>query len=143
MSSRTLINGLTIQEAVTAGGLPRVVQASDGTQDVMYLAEGAYIAQSMGAAEWVSLHGALPSEPTQAEIDAALAARAAAAQRATTDAAQLRQQVLADLQSGVGVPFAALNTTQLRAVVEALAWKAGMLNRDTTVRPPSDYLDRK
>ena len=143
MSSRTLINGLAIQEAVTADGLPRVVWASDGTQDVMYLTEGAYIAQSMGAAEWVGLHGALPADPTQVEIDAALAAKAAAAQQAQNDAAQLRQQILQRAQSAVGKQVDALTAGERNALIVALLWRAGGLKPDLTVRPLADWIDRR
>lgn len=140
MPDRVLINGLAIQEAVTRDGLPRVVAANDGTQDVMYLASGARIAQSMGADQWLAQHGALPVDPTPEEIAAAIQARDQAAAAAASDAAQLRQQVLATLQSAVGVRFTDLNNVQLRAIVEGLAWKAGALSPDTTIRPLAEWL---
>lgn len=129
-------------DLVSRDGFPRVVRGHDemgvATQHVQYESGGAVT--SMLAAEWLAQRGPLPTDPTQAQIDAALAAQATADQQAQADAATLRQQVLVTLQSAVGVRFIDLTNAQLKAVVEALAWKAGALNPDTAVRPPIDWL---
>jgi len=126
--------------------LPRVARyrteyddgTSGETQHVLYW--GGVFVQSMIFDAWLAQRGPLPIDPTPAESDAAVAAIAQAAQQAQADAAQLRQQVLATLQTAVGVRFIDLNNAQLRAIVEALAWQAGALKPDTTVRPPSDWI---
>lgn len=129
-------------DLVSRDGFPRVVhghnEVGEVAPHVQYESGGAIT--SMLAADWIAQHGALPVDPTQAQIDAAIAARAAAQAQAQADAAALRQQVLTTLQSAVGVRFVDLNNAQLKAVVEALAWKAGALNPDTTVRPLADWL---
>lgn len=135
-----LINGLTLFDAVAHDHLPRVAAADDGSRHVLYMENGSSSPRSMLAADWLAQRGPLPADPTQAQIDAALAAIAQAEQQAQADAAQLRQQVLATLQSAVGVRFIDLNNAQLKAIVEVLAWQAGALNKDTTVRPPADWI---
>lgn len=129
-------------DLVSRDGFPRVVRGHDemgaAAPHVQYESNG--VVTSMLATDWMTQHGALPTDPTQAQIDAAVAARAAAQAQAQADAAALRQRVMSTLQTAVGVPFDNLSTPQLKAVVEALAWKAGALNNDTTVRPPADWL---
>ncbi len=130
-----------VHQAVEHDGLPRVADYDDGSRQVLYV-NGGTVVQSMPATAWIAQRGPLPSEPTQVEIDAALTAQAIAEQQARTDAAQLRQQILTTLQGALGVPFVNLSTIQLKAVVAALAWRAGALNKDTTLRPPADWIDR-
>lgn len=131
-----------IAQAVERDGLPR--QAMDlngsGTTHVLYRENG--LAHSMLADVWLAQRGALPADPTPAEIAAALAAQQQQDQQARTDAAQLRQQVLTLANSAAGVRVDALTAPQVRALVSLLLWQAGALNKDGTVRPLADWIDR-
>jgi hypothetical protein len=128
-------------ELTRADGLPRVVRYRDETGaeslHVAYLPAGSDVLQTMLATNWPP---PLPTDPTPAESAVAILARQQAQTQAAADAAQLRQQVLATLQSAVGVRFTDLTNAQLRAIVEALAWQAGALKPDTTVRSPADWI---
>src|SRR6185503_7259883 len=113
--------------AVERDHLPRVARyqteyddgTSGETQHVLYWG-GAFV-QSMITADWLAQRGPLPVDPTPAESNAAVQALAQAAQQAQTDAAQLRQQVLALAQSTVGMRVdAAFTTAQLRSLLAIL-----------------------
>lgn len=112
--------------------------SSGETLHVLYW--GGAVVQSMESAEWVAQRGALPGEPTQAEIDAALAAQAQATAQAQSDAAQLRQRVLGLANSAVGIQVDNLTAAQVRALVVLLLWKNGAIDRTGAVRPPADWL---
>ena len=138
------------QEAVARDGLPRVARYlttyADGsqgeTQHVLYRPNG--LVQSMPAADWLAQRGPLPTDPTQAQIDAAIAAQQQATQQAQSDAAQLRQQVVTLAQSTVGLRIdATFTAAQLKALLALLLWQAGALNSDGTVRPLTDWIDRR
>jgi hypothetical protein len=137
-----LINGLELSNAVTRDRLPRVADADDGSRHVLYMENGSPLPQSMLAADWLAQRGPLPTEPTQAESDAAVLAIAQAAAQAATDAAQLRQQILTLAQSAVGVRVDNLTAGQVRALVAILLRKADALNNDLTIRPLADWANR-
>ena len=130
MPDRLLMRGLEIQEAVGRDGLPRVAQANDGTQDVMYLADGAHIAQSMSAAEWLAQRGPLPADPTQAEIDAALAQR---------DAERQKRQAMSNSLRGAanahrGKTAALLTLPEMRDIMALWMDEKGLLDADGKIR---------
>ena len=130
----------SIYQAVMLDGLPRIADYDDGEQRVLYL-NGSPLPASMLAADWLVQRGPLPVAPTQQEIDAAIAAREAARQQATADAAALRQQVLTIAQSTVGVPINQVSTVaQLRALMAILLWQAGALDRAGAVRPLAEWV---
>lgn len=132
--------------AVERDGLSRVAryrtEYDDGTQGetqhVLYR-DGALV-RSMLAADWLAQRGPLPTDPTQTEIDAALAAQEAARVQAAADTAALRQRVLGLAGSAVGIQIDALTAGQVRALVALLLWKAGALDRNGAVRPLADWL---
>lgn len=124
----------TTYEAVARDGLPRQVTADDGTTHVLYLEAEAV--RSMLAAVWPP---PLPSEPTQAEIDAAIAARAAAEQQARADAMALRTRVRTLAQSAVGVQVDQLTAAQVRALIVVLLHKQGAIDRAGAIRPLNDW----
>ncbi len=124
-----------IADLVALDGLARVATDNEGTQHVLYFDTS--VVRSMLASAWPP---PLPTPPTPQEIAAAIAARQAAAQQAQADAVALRAQIVTTLQGAAGVTFANLTLVQLKAVVAAMAWKAGALNRDTTLKPPGDWL---
>lgn len=126
-----------IHFAVERDGLPRVAQYDDGVDRVLYL-EGE-IVHTMEARDWPP---PLPTDPTPAEIAAAIAARAAERAARSTEAAQLRQQVIARAQAVVGVRATDLTAAQLRDLFVAILWDAGALNPDLTVRALRDWMDR-
>jgi hypothetical protein len=136
----------TIADAVERDGLPRqaIDQLGSGTIHVLYLENGSPLAHSMLAADWLAQRGALPADPTQAEVDAAIAARAAAAVQAQADATALRQQVLGIAQGTVGMRIdATFTAAQLKALLAILLWKAGALDRTGAIRPLADWIDRR
>lgn len=130
----------SIADAVQRDHLPRQATADDHAIHVLYWE--APNVRSMDAADWLAQHGALPVDPTQAESDAAVAALVQSAQQAQTDAATLRQQVIAIAQSTVGLPInTAFTNAQLRALLIVLLHKAGAINpADMTIRPLADWL---
>ena len=128
----------TIHEAVGRDGLPRVADYDDGSRHVLYLDDG--VVRSLTEAEWLAQRGALPSEPTQAEIDAALLAREQERAQALADAQALRQRVRTLAQSAVGVQFDQLTSAQLRALFAILLHKEGALDKTGAVRPLSEWV---
>lgn len=137
------------QAAVLRDGLPRVARYlttyTDGsqaeTQHVLYR-EGDVL-RSMEAAAWLATRGPLPTDPTQQEIDAAIAAQDAARVQALADAAQLRQQIITLAQSAVGVRVDALTAAQVRALFAIVLWQEGALDKNGVVRPLADWIDRR
>lgn len=123
-----------VAQAVQADGLARVATADDDTQHVLYL-DGDTL-RSIAAADWPP---PLPTDPTQAESDAAIAAREAAKQQAESDAAALRQKIVTLAQSAVGLSVDTLTAAQTRALVAVLLWQAGALTRNGTVRPLAEW----
>lgn len=116
--------------AVGRDGLSRVVTADDGTRHVLYLEKGTV--RSMLAGDWPP---PLPTEPTEADIAAAIAAREAAERQAEADAAALRQKVVTVAQSAVGQTIDNLTAGQVRALMAVLLWKAGALDKTGAVQP--------
>lgn len=125
----------SIADAVARDGLPRVAVADDTSQHVLYL-EGSSV-RSMLASEWPP---PLPTDPTQAEIDAAIASRQAAEQQAKTDAIALRQKILTVAQSAVGQSIDVLTAAQVRALVACLLYRAGALDKAGIVQPLGEWL---
>lgn len=125
----------SIADAVALDGLPRVATADDTSQHVLYL-DGETV-RSKTAAEWGT---PLPSDPTPEQISAAVAAREAARQQASADAATLRQQVLTIAQSAVGIRADLLTAAQLRALFVVMLWKEGALDNALIVRPLTQWV---
>jgi hypothetical protein len=123
-----------IADAVKRDGLPRQAIADDDSVHVLYL-DGARL-RSVLAADWPP---PLPTEPTDAQIAAAVAAREAADLQAKTDAAALRTRVRTTAQSAVGVVITDLTAVQVRALLAVLLWKAGALDKDGKVRPLGEW----
>jgi hypothetical protein len=132
-----------VADLVRSDGLPRLVDAvewDDTTPTgatvptVVYL-DG--VVRSMAAADWP---GPLPTEPTPAEIAAALAARQAAAQQAQSDALALRQRIVTLAQSAVGVSIDALTAAQRNALIACMLYKAGGIDKDGVVKPLNTWL---
>jgi hypothetical protein len=121
-----IINGLAIQEAVTRDGLPRLAVDGDGKQYVMYRAPGAHIAQSMPVEEWA---GPLPTDPTEAEIAAALAVRDA--ERATR--ADLAQRLQTAARAHAGKRADQLTLPELRDLFALWLLAQGMLDGEGKV----------
>lgn len=124
-----------IADAVKRDGLPRQAMADDGSAHVLFL-DGSSV-RSMLAADWPP---PLPSDPTQAEIDSAVAARQAADQQAITDAAALRQKILTVANSAVGQSIDTITAGQVRALVACLLYRAGALDKSGIVQPLSKWL---
>jgi hypothetical protein len=124
----TLLNYATHQ-AVARDGLPRVADYDDGSQQVLFL-DGDTV-RSMPAADWPP---PLPTDPTPAEIAAAIAARQVAQQQAESDALALRQRVRTIAQSAVGVQVDQLTAIQVRALIAVLLHKAGALDKSGAIR---------
>ena len=121
----------------------RTVYDDDSSGETLHvLYWGGVIVQSMLDREWLILRGPLPTDPTQAESDAAILALQQATAAAATDTAALRQQVLVLVQSTVGLPInATFTNAQLKALLVALLHKAGAINpADMTIRPLADWL---
>lgn len=137
------------EAAVREDGLPRVAryrtEYDDSTKGetlhVLFLNE-VNIVQSMTVDEWAAQGKAVPSSPTRVESAAAIRARNQAVQQAQSDHTALRQRMLFNLKPLEGVPFGDLSPSQLKDVVEALMWRLGALNKDTTIKPAVDWLDR-
>ncbi len=126
----------SIYQAVERDGLPRVAHYDDGIDRVLYL-NGSPFPASMLASDWPP---PLPTAPTQPQIDAAIAARAAAAQAAATAAAALRQTIITQAQSAVGLSINALNAGQRNALMACLFWQAGAIADDLTVKPLAQWV---
>lgn len=124
----------TIADAVKRDGLPRQATADDGSQHVLFL-EGSSV-RSMLAADWPP---PLPTDPTPAEIAAAIAAREAAAQQDAADALALRQRIITIAQSAVGQSIDTLATNQIVALVKCLLYRAGAIDKAGIVRPLADW----
>jgi hypothetical protein len=126
-----------IADAVAADGLPRVATDlnGSGTEHVLYLERG--IVHSMLTNDW---QGPLPTDPTQQQIAAALAAREAARVAALAAETTKRVQVLAIAQSAVGVQVEQLTLEQLRALYAITLWQAGALDAGLVVRPLGEWV---
>ncbi len=116
-------------------GLPRVATADDGSAHVLFLEAG--FVRSVLASDWPP---PLPSEPTEAEIATAIAAREAAAQQETADNVALRQLVISTAQSTVGLSIDVLGNLQVRALLACLLHKANALDKDLKIRPLGKWL---
>ena len=125
----------TIAEAVARDGLPRVVTADDASVHVLYLERNQV--RSILATDWPP---PLPTDPTPAQIAAAIAARAAQVQQDATDAAQLRAQVVTIAQSAVGVVVTNLDGAQVRALLIVLLRKNDALDKALRVRPLNEWV---
>jgi hypothetical protein len=132
-----------VADLVRGDGLPRLVDAVewDNTAPtgatvptVVYL-DGSV--RSVAASAWPP---PLPTDPTPAEIAAALAARQAAAQQAQSDALALRQRIVTLAQSAVGVSIDALTAAQRNALIACMLYKAGGIDKDGIVRPLAQWL---
>lgn len=121
-------------DLVTRDGLPRVVTADDGSQHVVYL--DGDVVRSVLASDWA---GPLPTPPTQAEIDAAIAAREAQKRQEKEDAAALRQRVRNVAGSAVGQSFDTLTAAQVRSLLAVLLHRAGALDKSGVVRPLDEW----
>lgn len=127
-----LRDGQRLYDAVMADGLPRIADADDGSQHVLYL--DGEIVRSVEAKDW---SGPLPADPTPAESAAAIQAR-----EATRVAARERRRArIRQAQSAVGVKVGDLNPAQLRALTEILLLRAGALDADLAVRPLAQWVD--
>jgi hypothetical protein len=122
-------------DLVASDSLSRVATADDNSRHVLYL-DGDMV-RSMLAVDWPP---PLPTEPTKAEIDAAIAARAAARLQAGKDAAALRQKVLTTAQSAVGISVDALTAGQVRALVALLLYQQGALDKSGVVQPLAGWV---
>lgn len=125
----------TIADLVQRDGLPRQATADDGSLHVLYL-DGAAVRSTL-AADW---QGPLPTDPTQAEINAAIQARASARQQQQQDATALRQRILTTAQSAVGVSIDNLTAGQVRALVATLLYRAGAIDKNGVVQPLGEWL---
>lgn len=127
-----------VEAAVRADGLPRVVRSLDqdgvAVPQVAYLDEAAF--RTMLASEWP---GALPTDPTPAQSEAAITARET--ERGNRHAAGLlkKQGVLALAQSAVGVKVGVLNPRQVEALLGVLLLKIGGLDDDLKVLPLEEW----
>jgi len=90
---------------------------------------------------WLTVPDAIP-EPLVAAVVAAHDAAALDAARAqeATDAATARTVVVQAAQTAAGVNLTALTPVQVRALLAVLLHKAGALNPDGTVRPPTTWV---
>ncbi len=80
------------------------------------------------------------TQPTNAELQADVAALDARDVAQKNEANALRQQVISTAQSAVGVSITALTAAQVRALVAILLWKAGAIKADGTVRPLAEWV---
>lgn len=125
----------TIADAVLLDGLPRVATADDASVHVLFLEAGQV--RSMLASDWPP---PLPTDPTQAEIDAALAAKAAKQQQDLLDAAALRTRVRTLAQSAVGVQIDQLSGAQVRALIAILLHKQSAIDKNGAIRPLTEWV---
>lgn len=125
--------------AVEADRLPRVARYrnEDGGESAHVLYIDGTSVRSMPAADWPP---PLPTDPTQAEIDAAIAQRATEEQQRQADAAALRQKILAVAGSAVGQSIDTLTAGQVRALVACMLYKAGALDKSGVVQPLAKWL---
>lgn len=123
-----------IAELVSRDGLPRLTTADDGTAHVLFL-DGTQL-RSMPAADWPP---PLPSDPTPAQIAAAIAARATKEQQDRADAVALRQRVRSIAQSAVGTQIDALTAAQVRALIAVMLHKAGAIDKSGAIRPLDEW----
>ena len=134
MPSRDIIDGAAIGAAVAADGLPRVATATDGTQHVLYLEESGRV-RSMDADAW---DGPLPTDPTPAEIDAAIAARETERATRIADALALRQQIRTTARALAGRKPAQWGVPELRGLVALLLHEGGYLEADAALKDVED-----
>jgi hypothetical protein len=132
-----------VADLVRSDGLPRLVDAVEWDDTaptgatvptVVYL-DG--FVRSMPASAWPP---PLPTDPTPAQIAAAIAARQAAAQQAQSDALALRQRIVTLAQSAVGVSIDALTAGQRNALIACMLYKAGGIDAAGVVKPLSSWL---
>lgn len=127
-----------IADAVKRDGLPRQAVDETGATHVLYL-EGAFVRSTL-ADDWPP---PLPTDPTEAEIAAAIAAREAAERLKEQDAAALRQRIRTAAQSAAGQSFDALTAAQVRALLAVLLYRAGMLDKDGIIQPIDALIARR
>jgi hypothetical protein len=132
----TLINGLAISDAVARDGLPRVAIDDTGAQHVLYLPEGITIPHSKLASDWP---GALPTEPTPTESEAAIAAHETARGDRHADALLRRQGARNLAESAVGVKVGQLTPRQVEALLGLLLLQSGALDDGLLVRPLDEW----
>jgi len=75
-------------------------------------------------------------QPSPAELQTAWDAIQAGEQQAS----QLKQQVVTLVQSAVGVTVTNLDASQRNALIAAVLYRLGVLDRTGAVSPPSDWL---
>lgn len=124
-----------VADAVAQDGLARQATDETGAAHVLYLEAGRV--RSMLARDWPP---PLPSDPTPAESQAAIRARATQAAQDRADAQTLRQRVVSTAQSAVGVSLDALTPAQVRALLAVLLHKAGGVTSAGAVRPLGEWL---
>lgn len=93
-----------------------------------------------GAGPYIAAWHRTEPQPSDTEIDTAIAAAKAAAQQAVTDAASLKQAIINQAQSAVGVLLTDLTAAQRNALVACLLWKAGALDKALKIKPLADWL---
>jgi hypothetical protein len=125
----------TLADAVARDGLPRVATADDDSVHVLFLDAG--VVRSMPAIAWPP---PLPSDPTPAEIAAAIAAREAQEQQARADAAALRSRVRTLAQSAVGLSIDVLTAGQIKTLVILLLHKEAAIDKAGIVRPLDEWM---
>jgi hypothetical protein len=131
-----------VADLVRSDGLPRLVDAVEwddttptgaAVPTVVYL-DGAV--RSMPASAWPP---PLPTEPTPAEIAAAIAARQAAAQQVQSDALALRQRIRGHARTLTGAQIDDLTLPQIREAVKVLLHKYGAVAIDGTIKPDGEW----
>lgn len=93
-----------------------------------------------GAGPYIAAWHRTEPQPSDTEIDTAIAAAKAAAQQAVTDAASLKQAIINQAQSAVGVLLTDLTAAQRNALVACLLWKAGALDKTLKIKPLASWL---
>lgn len=83
----------------------------------------------------------LEPQPTEEQIDAAIAASIAAEQQATEEAATLKQAIVTLAQSAVGVALNDLTAAQRNALIAILLWRAGAIDKTLKVRPLAQWVN--
>jgi hypothetical protein len=79
-------------------------------------------------------------QPTEAELAAAIVAYDAAQQTAATEASALRTRVVNLAQSAVGVQIDLLSAAQRNALLAALLYKTGAIDKNGAIRPLQDWV---
>ncbi len=125
-----------LARAVAADGLPRLAEDENGSGTLHVL----YLEDDLVHSKLLSAWGDAPKEPTPAEIDAAMQARAENHLRRAQESLALRQRVRDLAQSAVGVRIDLLSAPQVRALQAVLLWQAGALDKDGVVQPLAEWV---